>query len=137
VCEAGFAAATRDVDLGYFVIKEGCVAGVEASWQGRVGGRTVIDLKVRWRKGQHIEPDWPLEHGYLVEVEGQPCVRTKLEIRPPKGFVARSFEDFMQLGMIMTALPAVIAIPAYATRSRASTPTVDLPLITGRGFVSA
>jgi hypothetical protein len=72
----------------------------------------VIDLKVRWRKGQHIEPDWPLEHGYLVQVEGQPCVRTKLEIRPPKGFVGKSFEDFMQLGMIITALPAVNAIPA-------------------------
>ena len=136
-CEAGFAAATRDVDLGYFVIKEGCVAGVEASWQGRVGGRTVIDLKVRWRKGQHIEPDWPLEHGYLVEVEGQPCVRTKLEIRPPKGFVARSFEDFMQLGMIMTALPAVNAIPAVCDAPPGIHTYVDLPLITGRGFVGA
>jgi 2,4-diaminopentanoate dehydrogenase len=135
-CEAGFAAATRDVDLGYFVIKEGCVAGVEASWQGRVAGRTVIDLKVRWRKGQHIEPDWPLEHGYLVEVEGQPCVRTKLEIRPPKGFVAKSFEDFMQLGMIMTALPAVNAIPAVCEAPPGIHTYVDLPLITGRGFVS-
>jgi hypothetical protein len=137
VCEAGFAAATRDVDLGYFVIKEGCVAGVEASWQGRVGGRTVIDLKVRWRKGQHIEPDWPLEHGYLVEVEGQPCVRTKLEIRPPKGFAAKSFEDFMQLGMIMTALPAVNAIPAVCDAPPGIRTYVDLPLITGRGFVGA
>src|SRR5262245_53321764 len=53
VCEAGFAAATRDIDLGFMQIPEGCVAGVEASWQGRAGGRAVIDLKVRWRKGQH------------------------------------------------------------------------------------
>jgi hypothetical protein len=135
-CEAGFAAATRDIQLGYMKIEEGCVAGVEASWQGRVGGRTVIDLKVRWRKGQHIEPDWPLEHGYLVEVEGQPCVRTKLAIRPPKGFVAKSFEDFMQLGMIMTALPAVNAIPAVCAAPPGIRSYVDLPLITGRGFVS-
>ena len=90
VCEAGFAAATRDLDLGYMKIDEGCVAGVEASWQGRAAGRTIIDLQVRWRKGQHIEPDWPLEHGYLIQIEGQPCVRTKLEIRPPKGFVGRA-----------------------------------------------
>ena len=136
VCEAGFAAATRDVDLGFMRIPEGCVAGVEASWQGRVGGRTVIDLKVRWRKGQHIEPDWPLEHGYLVEVEGSPCVRTKLEIRPPRGFVGKSFEDFMQLGMIMTALPAVNAIPAVCAAPPGIRTYVDLPLITGRGFVS-
>ena len=66
---------------------------------------------MRWRKGQHIEPDWPLEHGYLVEVEGQPCVRTKLEIRPPPGLRGEErSSDFMQLGMIMTALPAVNAI---------------------------
>jgi 2,4-diaminopentanoate dehydrogenase len=136
VCEAGFAAATRDVDLGYFVIKEGCVAGVEASWQGRVGSRTVIDLQVRWRKGQHIEPDWPLEHGYLVQIEGQPCVRTKLEIRPPKGFAARSFEDFMQLGMIITAVPAVNAIPAVCAAPPGIRTYADLPLVTGRGFVS-
>jgi hypothetical protein len=134
--ETAFAAATRDVDLGYFVIKEGCVAGVEASWQGRIGGRTVIDLKVRWRKGQHIEPDWPLEHGYLVNVEGQPCVRTKLEIRPPKGFVGKNFEDFMQLGMIITALPAVNAIAAVCAAPPGIHTYVDIPLITGRGFVS-
>ena len=135
VCEAGFAAATRDVDLGNMRIPEGCVAGVEASWQGRVGGRTAIDLSVRWRKGQHIEPDWPLEHGYLVQIEGQPCVRTKLEIRPPKAFEARSFEDFMQLGMIITALPAVNAIPAVCAAPPGIRTYGDLPLITGRGFV--
>jgi hypothetical protein len=136
VCEAGFAAATRDLDLGYMRIGEGCVAGVEASWQGRAAGRTVIDLQVRWRKGQHIEPDWPLEHGYLIQVEGQPCVRTKLEIRPPKDFEGKSFEDFMQLGMIMTALPAVNAIPAVCAAPPGIHTYADLPLITGRGFVS-
>ena len=136
VCEAGFAAATRDLDLGYMRIDEGCVAGIEASWQGRVAGRTVIDLQVRWRKGRHLEPDWPLEHGYLIQIEGQPCVRTKLEIRPPKDFAGQSFEDFMQLGMIITALPAVNAIPAVCAAAPGIRTYVDLPLITGRGFVS-
>ena len=44
-----------------WTIKAGCVAGVFASWQGRVGGRTVVDLNVRWRKGQTLEPDWKIE----------------------------------------------------------------------------
>jgi hypothetical protein len=134
-CEASFAAATRDIDLGYMQIPEGCVAGIEASWQGRVAGRTVIDLQVRWRKGQHIEPDWPLEHGYLVQIEGQPCVRTKLEIRPPRDFKGKSFEDFMQLGMIITALPAVNAIPAVCAAPPGIRTYTELPLVTGRGFV--
>ncbi|MBW2419662.1 MAG: dihydrodipicolinate reductase [Deltaproteobacteria bacterium] len=129
VCESGWAVATKPLDLGYMQIEEGCVAGIEASWQGRIDGRKAIDLKVRWRKGQDLEPDWPLEHGYLVEIEGQPCVKTRLEIRPPPDFQAKSFEDFMQLGMIMNAIPAICkAAPGIRTYA-------DLPLITGAGFV--
>jgi hypothetical protein len=135
VCESNFAVATRDLDLGYMKIGEGCVAGIEASWQGRVDDATVVDLKVRWRKGQHLEPDWELEHGYLVEIEGQPCVKTKLEIRPPHDFEAKSFEDFMQLGMIITSLPAVNAIPAVCAAPAGIRSYADLPLITGAGFL--
>ncbi|HEX9497200.1 MAG TPA: dihydrodipicolinate reductase, partial [Mycobacterium sp.] len=61
VCEAEYAQTTEDVDLGSWTIKAGCVAGVFASWQGRVGGKTVVDLNVRWRKGQSLEPDWKVE----------------------------------------------------------------------------
>ena len=39
----------------------------------------------------------------MVEIQGQPCVRTKMEIFPPPDFVAKTFDDFMVLGMIMTA----------------------------------
>ncbi len=136
-CESKFAVATQDHDLGFMRIDEGCVAGVEASWHGLVGERSLIELRVQWKMGQHMEPDWPLEHGYVVHVEGQPEVHTKLQIRPPKGFEGRSFEDFMVLGMIITAMPAINAIPHLC---RATTPGIrgylDLPLLTGRGLVS-
>jgi hypothetical protein len=135
VCESGFATATQDLDLGYMKILEGCVAGIEASWQGRVGGRTVIDLQVRWRKGQHLEPDWELEHGYRVEVEGQPRIVTKLDILPPHGFEAKSFADFMVLGMIITGMPAVNAIPHVVAAAPGIRTYAELPLVTGAGFV--
>ena len=135
VCESGYAVATEKLELGYMTIDEGCVAGIEASWQGCRDGRKIIDLKVRWRKGQALEPDWPLEHGYLVEIEGQPCVKTKLEIRPPADFQAKSFEDYMQLGMIITALPAVNLIPAICQAVPGIRTYADLPLVTGAGFV--
>ena len=48
-----------------WTIPAGCVAGVSASWQGWVDDRKVIDLKVRWRKGPTLEPDWELGEGYL------------------------------------------------------------------------
>lgn len=136
VCESNFAVATEKLELGYMTIEEGCVAGIEASWQGRKAGRTLIDLKVRWRKGQALEPDWPLEHGYLVEIEGQPCVKTRLEIRPPKDFKAKSFEDYMELGMIITSLPAVNAIPAVCEAAPGIRTYADVPLVTGAGFLA-
>jgi len=135
VCHSGVAMATQDLDLGYMRIDEGCVAGVEASWKGCVQGRTRIDLRVRWRKGRHLTPDWPLEHGYVVKIEGRPCVETRLQIRPPADFEAKSFADYMQLGMIITALPAVNAIPAVCEAPPGIRTYHELPLITGRGFV--
>ena len=135
-CESQFAVATQDHDLGFMRIDEGCVAGVQASWHGMVGDRSVIELRVLWKMGEHMEPDWPLEHGYLVRVEGQPEVRTKLEIRPPKGFQAKSFEDFMQLGMIITSMPAINAIPHLCRAAPGIRGYGDLPLITGAGLVS-
>jgi hypothetical protein len=128
-CEAEYAATTEDLDLGSWTIAAGCVAGVSAAWQGIHAGRTVVDLRVRWRKGRTLEPDWPIEHGYIVEVQGRPSVRTKLEVFPPPDFVATSFTDFMVLGMIMTAMPAVNAIPLVCAAAPGIVTYLDLPLV--------
>jgi hypothetical protein len=133
--EAEFAQTTEDLDLGSWTIPAGCVAGVAASWQGWAAGRKVVDLKVRWRKGRTLEPDWNLDEGYLIEIQGQPCVRTKLEIYPAADFEAKTFGDFMVLGMIMTALPAIDAIPAVVAAPPGIVTYLDLPLVTARGFV--
>jgi hypothetical protein len=135
-CECEFAVATQDMDLGFMRIDEGCVAGVKASWHGIAGGRSVIELRVLWKMGAHMEPDWPLEHGYIVQIEGQPRVRTKLQIRPPRGFVAESPEDFMGLGMIITAMPAVNAIPAVCAAQPGIRTYADLPLVTAAHLVT-
>ncbi len=136
-CDAEYAQTTEDLDLGSWTIPAGCVAGVAASWKGIVGERTVIDLKVRWRKGQTLDPDWTIEHGYIVEIQGMPCVRTKLEVFPPKDFVAHSFKDFMVLGMIMTGLPAINAIPHVVAAAPGVVTYYDLVLNVPRGWVPA
>jgi hypothetical protein len=136
-CDSEFATTTAPVDLDSWVIEPGQVAGVAASWKGIYQGRTVIDLQVRWRKGRTLEPDWKVEHGYVVEVQGRPNVRTKTTISPPADFVATSMIDYMVLGMIITSLPAINAIPAVCDAKPGIVTYVDLPLITGRGFVGA
>jgi hypothetical protein len=133
-CEAAFARTTERLEMESWAIEAGCVAGIEASWQGWVGDRKVISLDVRWRKGRTLEPDWPIEHGYVVEVQGLPTVRTKLEVFPPADFVASSFKDYMVLGMIMTGLPAVNAIGAVCDARPGIVTYLDIPLPTPAGW---
>ena len=135
-CEAEYAQTTEDLDLGSWSIATGCVAGVAVSWQGIRDGRIVVALNARWRKGAHLEPDWKVEHGYIVDIQGQPCVRTKLEIYPAADFQASSFKDYMVLGMIMTALPAINAIPHVCRAAPGIVTYLDLPLVTPSGWVS-
>jgi len=135
VCEAEYAQTTEDLDLGSWTIPAGCVAGLAASWQGRVGDRTVVELNVRWKKGPTLEPDWPIEEGYLIEVAGRPTVRTRLEFLPPPDFEATTFADFMVIGMIMTAMPAINAIPYVVAAPPGIVTYTDLPLPLPRGNV--
>jgi hypothetical protein len=137
VCEAEYAQATEDVVLESWMIPAGCVAGIAASWQGRVGDRTVVELTVRWRKGQALDPDWQIEEGYVIEVAGRPTVRTTLQFLPPPDFEATTFADFMVLGMIMTAMPAINAIPHVVAAPPGIVTYTDIPLPLPHGWVPA
>jgi hypothetical protein len=135
VCEAEYAKTTTDLDLGSWRIAAGCVAGVAASWQGRIGDRTVVELNVRWKKAATLEPDWQIEDGHVIEVQGRPTVRTTLQFLPPPDFEATSLADFMVLGHIMTAMPAINAIPAVVAARPGIVTYADLSLPLPRGLV--
>jgi hypothetical protein len=136
VCEPEYAQTTEDVVMDSWTIAAGCVAGVAASWQGRVGDRTVVELNVRWKKGQTLDPDWPIEEGHVITVDGRPTVRVKLDYLPPPDFEATTFAEFMVLGMIMTAMPAINAIPLVVAAPPGIVTYNDLPLPLPRGQVS-
>ncbi|HSQ00538.1 MAG TPA: dihydrodipicolinate reductase [Candidatus Dormibacteraeota bacterium] len=135
VCKAEHAKTTTDLDLGSWQIAAGCVAGVAASWQGRVGDRTLVELNVRWKKAPTLEPDWQIEDGYVIEVQGRPTVRTSVQFLPPPDFEAETLADFMVLGHIMTAMPAINAIPAVVAAQPGIVSYPDLRLPLPRGLV--
>jgi hypothetical protein len=135
VCESEYAAALEDLDLGSWQIEKGCVAGIAASWQGRVAGRSVVELNVRWKKAPVLKPDWTIQDGWVVEVAGRPTVRTTVQFLPPPDFQASSLADFMVLGHIMTAMPAVNAIPAVVAAPPGIVTYADLRLPLPRGLV--
>ena len=135
VCEAEYAKALEDLDLGSWQIQAGCVAGVAASWQGRIGDRTVVELNVRWKKAPVLEPDWQIADGWVIEVQGRPTVRSTVQFLPPADFQATSLADFMVLGHVMTAMPAVNAIPAVVAAAPGIAGYHDIPLPLPRGLV--
>lgn len=135
-CVPEFAETTADLEMASWTIPAGCVAGVYISWQGIVAGRTVIDLNVRWRKGQTLEPDWKIDQdGWVIQVDGQPTVTTKVGFLPPPYFQATTLAEFMALGHIMTAMPAINAIPAVVAAAPGIVTYTDLPLTLPRGNV--
>jgi 4-hydroxy-tetrahydrodipicolinate reductase len=135
VCEPEYAQTTEDLVMESWTIAAGCVAGVAASWQGRVGDRTVVELNVRWKKGTTLDPDWPIEEGHLIQIDGRPTVTTKLNFLPPPDFEATTFADFMVLGMIITAMPAINAIPHVVAAPPGIVTYNDLPLPLPKGWV--
>ena len=80
-CEAEYAQTTADLDLGSWTIPAGCVAGVAASWKGSVGDQVVVELNVRWRKGQTLEPDWKIaQDGWVIQIDGRPTVTAQRRV---------------------------------------------------------
>lgn len=133
-CVVAFARATTDLDLPGRPIAAGHVAGLDVRWQGVVAGRIVFELVQVWVMGSNMEPAWPVEHGYVIEIDGEPKVRTKLEIWPHQEDLASlTPDDLHGLGMIITALPAVNAVAPVCAAPAGIRTYADLPLITPRG----
>jgi hypothetical protein len=61
----------------------------------------------------------------------------RVEYLPPPDFEATTVADFMVLGMIMTALPAINALPFVVAAAPGIVTYNDLPLPLPRGVVPA
>ncbi|WNG87207.1 dihydrodipicolinate reductase [Mycobacterium sp. ITM-2016-00317] len=137
-CVPEYAQTTDDLVMASWTIPAGHVAGVYASWQGVHQGRTVIDINVRWKKGQTLEPDWQLDgDGWKITIDGRPTVNMQVGFLPPQDMIenAKTLEDFFVLGHVMTAMPPIHAIPAVVAAAPGIATYNDLPLPTPRGVV--
>jgi len=132
--DADYGAASEDRDLGYMRIPKGTVSSIDGRWRGRAFGRDVVVAHFQWLKGAPEDAPFKIRHGYYVEVDGEPSVRSQFQIRPGRGW---DEPDYMGLGMIMTAMPAVNAIPAVVAAEPGIATYATLPLVCARGLVSA
>jgi hypothetical protein len=92
--------------------------------------QSVIELDVVWNAGKGLEPEWPVSHGYAMEVQGRPNIHTKVKFSPSQEQIKPG--RIADLANPITAMPVVNAIPAVCDAAPGVRTYADLPLITGR-----
>jgi 2,4-diaminopentanoate dehydrogenase len=129
-CRVDFALATKDLDLPGRPIQTGSVAGLDVRWEALQDEEAVIELHQRWVMSSDIEPSWTVQHGWVIEVSGDPRIRVKLEVWPDtEDLGSLTTSDFHAIGMKLTAAPLVNAIPYVCAAEPGLRTYTDLPTI--------
>jgi len=117
-----FATANQDTDFGFMTLRKGRIAGFKGTVSGDRDGRSLIECSFVWKLGEDMTPNWPVTHGYVIELDGVPGVRVRLE---PQG-------EHLD-GTVTTAMPAVNAIPLVCAAPPGIVNLMELPLVRGAG----
>ena len=121
--------ATTPEDREFFgySMPAGTIAGQKCRWVGMVGDKEVIELEVVWNAGAGLEPDWPVRHGYTMEVQGDPNIHTSVKFMPSEAQMRGGRPA--DLANVITAMPVINAIPVVCDASTGIRTYADLPLI--------
>ena len=131
-CTVEMAHATEDLDIPGMTIPQGHVGGLNVRWDGLVDGTIRFTVRLVWVIGDRLDPAWTLDHGYVIEVEGDPNLRIKLDLWPDGDLASMGVDEFRDIGMRITAVPAVNAVPAVCAAVPGIRTYADLPVITSR-----
>ncbi len=121
------ATATDDREFYGFSIPAGTIAGQKCRWTGMVDDEEVIELEVVWNAGKGLKPDWPVRHGYTMEVQGEPGVLTSVKFAPSQTQLQSGRPA--DLANVVTAMPVINAIPVVCAAQPGIRTYADLPLI--------
>jgi hypothetical protein len=130
--EPEFATATTTLDLGFMTIQKDHIAGFKGVISGVAHGRPVIQCQFVWKLGDDMTPSWPVEDGYVIEIEGDPRVRCRLEPMDISPIVGAHFD-----AGTTTAMPAVNAIPDVCAAPPGILNRVSLPFVKAAHRISA
>jgi hypothetical protein len=126
--------APEDLHVAVGTIKKGTVAAVRFLIEGMVGGKPVIVVEHVTRLDPDLRPDWaqPAHPGgsYRVEITGEPSYFCDIVPMSRNGGAPYA-AILAAAGRIVNAIPDVVAAPAGIRT------TLDMPLVTGKGVVSA
>lgn len=115
-----FASADETTEIGGMTISKGRIAGFKGSVCGIVDGEPRLQCQFVWKMGEQMTPNWTVEHGYLIEIFGDPDLRCRLE---PMG---GRFD-----GALTTAMAVINAIPLVCAAPPGILNRADLPFVRG------
>lgn len=130
-CQVEFAHATADINAPGRPIDQGCVAGVKINWMGSKSGEVLLENEQVWVAGDNTDATWRIQHGYILNVQGDPSLHNVMLPMPVGDLANMTPKDFNAVGMRITALPAINAIPAVCNAAPGIQTYSDLPPICG------
>ena len=136
-CDVSFAHTTEDVIADGVSIPAGHVGGMDVKWYGTRDGREVLTVAQRWLATPRLEPAWTVEHGYRIEIVGDPNVHVKVDLMPTDDDLADLTPAVMRgIGLRITAAPLINAIPAVCAAAPGIATYADIPAVAAQ-LVSA
>jgi hypothetical protein len=96
-----YATAAKQVDLGWLCMEAGTNAALRAGWQGKIGGRTVVQTRVAWYLTKDLNEGWEFpDDQYVLSIQGEPEIAARIRFIPPEHWGNHEWDT-------MTALPVV------------------------------
>jgi len=94
-----------------------------------VGGRAVAELHSRFVATSALDTGWTVDHAYTIDVEGDPRFTIRVEIWPDLDDLSElTVEEMHAIGMRISAVPAVNAIPVVCAAGPGIRTYADLPV---------
>ncbi|WP_067536853.1 NAD(P)H-dependent amine dehydrogenase family protein [Nocardia crassostreae] len=121
-------ACTKDIDLGWYKLPTGSLGANYLKYQGIVDGVPKVEVHVEWQMTPDTDPHWDVQGCYITTIQGDPCISSKHRILPRPGTDFSDPASFASIGMTVTGLPALNAIPAVSAAPPGVITSADLPL---------
>lgn len=113
--------ATRDLEIGAGLLKQGGISHVNWRWRGIVGDKPLLTISIHWyMETAHLDnPQPPL---WQIQIEGEPGVRIAVDLSKHASDTTRvSAEQIAVAGSVINAIPIVCAAaPGLLTRPLAT-----------------
>jgi 4-hydroxy-tetrahydrodipicolinate reductase len=117
--------ANEPFDIASGRIEAGTISAMRFEIRGMVKGEPRIIVEHVTRLRNEDAPEWRQGRGYVIDVDGEPCVRLTLELSSHIG-------DHNHAGCLATAMHVINAIPHVCEAEPGVLTFLDLPVYSAR-----